>query len=56
MNFLVDAHQKLLFISTGNITNADLEALFVLQLPAIAAAFETHDYIELTRAALVFHM
>ncbi len=47
---------KLLLISTGNITNADLEALFVPQIPAIAVAFETYDYIELTRAALVFHV
>lgn len=47
---------KLLLISTGNITNADLEALFVPQISAIAVAFETYDYIELTRAAVVFHV
>jgi len=47
---------KLLLISTGNIKNADLEALFVPQISAIAAGFTTHDYIELTRTALVFHM
>jgi predicted nuclease of predicted toxin-antitoxin system len=47
---------KLLLISTGNITNADLEALFVPQIPAIAVAFETYDHIELTRTTLVFHV
>ena len=46
---------KLLLISTGNITNADLEALFVPQIPVIVAAFVTYDYLELTRAALIFH-
>ena len=46
---------KLLLISTGNIANADLEALFIAQIPAIAAAFESYDYLELTRTALIFH-
>ena len=47
---------KLLLISTGNIKNADLEALFVPQISAIATAFATYDYIELTRTALIFHL
>ena len=47
---------KLLLISTGNITNADLEVLFVPRISAIATAFETYVYIELTRTALVFHV
>lgn len=47
---------KLLFISTGNIGNADLDKLIVAQISAIATAFETYDYIELTRTTLVFHM
>ena len=47
---------KLLLVSTGNISNAELEALVVPQIPAIAAAFETYDYIELTRTALIYHM
>lgn len=51
------AHQpyKLLLISVGNIRNADLEMLFVRQIPAIAAAFAAHDYVELNRAALIVH-
>lgn len=47
---------KLLLISTGNIANADLEALFVPQITAIATAFSIYDYVELTRTALVFHV
>lgn len=46
---------KLLLVSTGNISNADLEALILPRISAIAAAFETYDYIELTRDSLVFH-
>lgn len=47
---------KLLLISTGNISNAELESLLMPQLAAIAFAFDQYDYIELTRTALVFHM
>ena len=46
---------KLLLISTGNITNADLEALFVPQISTIVAGFTACGYIELTRTAVVFH-
>ena len=46
---------KLLLISTGNIKNADLESLLVSQIPAIATAFATDDYLELTRTALIVH-
>ncbi len=47
---------RLLLISTGNITNVDLEALLVPNLPAIVAALETSHYIELTRTKLVVHV
>lgn len=47
---------KLLLISTGNITNAELEALFVPAIPQIVAAFGSHDYIELSRTALFMHV
>ena len=46
---------KLLLIPTGNIANADLEDLFVAHIPAISTAFESYDYLELTRTAWVFH-
>ena len=46
---------KLLLISTGNITNAELEALFLPQLTAIIEAFQTNSFVELNRTALVTH-
>ncbi len=46
---------KLLLISTGNRSNAELEALLVAQLPAIESAFSANRYIELTRTALIIH-
>jgi predicted nuclease of predicted toxin-antitoxin system len=57
VNSFLLRHQptKLLLISTGNIRNADLEALLMTQLPAIAANFATYDYLELTRTALIIH-
>lgn len=52
---LLGQPRKLVLVSTGNITNADLEGLFLANLPAIVEALETHGYIELTRTALIVH-
>lgn len=52
---LLDRPYKLLLITTGNIANADLERLFVAQIQTITTAFESYDYLELTRTTLVFH-
>jgi predicted nuclease of predicted toxin-antitoxin system len=46
---------KLLLISTGNITNTELEALFVPNIPVIVSALQTNSYIELTRTTLIIH-
>jgi predicted nuclease of predicted toxin-antitoxin system len=46
---------KLLLVSTGNITNDALEAIFDTQLPAAVEALRTHDYLELGRTALIVH-
>ncbi len=43
---------KLLLISTGNISNDELEQLFRNNLDAILKAFETHDFVELDRSTL----
>ena len=55
--FLV-THQpfKLLLFSTGNIDNRSLEAIFVPRVSRIAAAFQSHDFIELTSAGIVIHI
>lgn len=47
---------KLLLISTGNISNAELEVLFISNLERIAEGFDTLDFIELDRKALIFHV
>ena len=47
---------KLLLISTGNIKNNDLEAVFVSQIPGIALTLASRDFIELTRFGLVVHI
>lgn len=46
---------KLLLISTGNISNAEMEQLLAPQLPMIIAAFESASFIELTRSGVVIH-
>ena len=53
---LLGEPDKLLMISTGNITNVELEGLLLPAMPAILAALQEHRYIELTRTALVVHV
>jgi predicted nuclease of predicted toxin-antitoxin system len=52
---LIGQPYKLLVLSTGNITNTALEALLVPIIPTIATAFQTNDYLELTRTTLIIH-
>ena len=55
----VDAHllrgrpAKLLLISTGNISNRDLEALVVPIIPDLVREFGSHSFLELGRAGIV---
>lgn len=46
---------KLLWITTGNIRNDTLEELFLANLDRIVDAFGTHDYVELSKTALIVH-
>ncbi len=46
---------KLLLVPTENITNAELEALFMTHAPGIAAVFMTHTFTELHRNSLIIH-
>lgn len=54
----VDSHllrgrpAKLLLISTGNISNRELEALVVPLLPDIVREFGSHSFLELDRAGI----
>ena len=46
---------KLLLVSTGNISNKELEGIFMKNLPAIVSALTNFDYIELIRTSLIEH-
>ncbi|MBI3406965.1 MAG: DUF5615 family PIN-like protein [Planctomycetes bacterium] len=47
---------KLLLVSTGNISNNDLETLVTPLISMLATTFQSHDYAELTRTALFVHV
>lgn len=55
----VDSHllhgrpAKLLLISTGNITNRDLEKKIVPLIPDIVREFQLHSFVELGRSGIV---
>ncbi len=44
---------KLLLVSTGNISNRDLEALMTPLIPAIVRELQAHSFVELGRAGIV---
>ena len=46
---------KLLLISTGNISNSDLEALFLANIRTISEGFDVFDFIEIDRNTVIFH-
>jgi predicted nuclease of predicted toxin-antitoxin system len=47
--------ERLLLISTGNISNPDLEALLLSALSQVILALGTSNFIELTRANVIVH-
>jgi predicted nuclease of predicted toxin-antitoxin system len=47
---------KLLLVSTGNIRNSELESLLVSNLESITGSFDHFDFIEVNRAAIIFHV
>jgi predicted nuclease of predicted toxin-antitoxin system len=48
--------RKLLLVSTGNIKNSELEALFLASLVEIEAGFQTFDFLEINRKTIIFHV
>lgn len=46
---------KLLLVSTGNISNRDIQDIFTRNLTAILVALEKSDYVEITQTILVSH-
>jgi predicted nuclease of predicted toxin-antitoxin system len=47
---------KLLLVSTGNIRNDELIALFLQNIIQLTEAFKAFDFIELNRANLICHL
>lgn len=54
-SFLITGEPSLLLISTGNITNIELEAVLHANLRVIETAFASSKFVEITRDALVVH-
>jgi predicted nuclease of predicted toxin-antitoxin system len=46
---------KLLLVSTGNIKNAELEAIFVTYMPQIIELLTEYKYIEIGQNTIVIH-
>ena len=54
--FLVTGEpRKLLLISTGNITNHDLERILFKNLAHIVSAFDTNRFVEMNRTSIIIH-
>jgi predicted nuclease of predicted toxin-antitoxin system len=54
-SYLLTGVPRLLLISTGNISNIDLEQLLRSNMATIEAAFTENNLVEITREALVIH-
>jgi predicted nuclease of predicted toxin-antitoxin system len=46
---------KLLLITTGNIKNNELEALFLNHIPQLFTLFNQHSFIEISRDVIIVH-
>ena len=46
---------KLLLVSTGNIRNADLIALFQANMDQLTEGFDIFDFIEISRTNVIYH-
>ncbi len=47
---------KLLLVTTGNINDLELEALFTANLNILVELFESHSYIEMSRDSITVHL
>ena len=46
---------KLLIVTTGNITNSEIEALFKKNLPQLIQLFQQHSLIEMSLNTIIVH-
>lgn len=54
-SFLLNGDPALLLISTGNISNFDLENLIQANLSLIAIAFKDHRFVEISNDGVITH-
>ena len=54
-HLLRDQPTRLLLVSTGNLSNRDLAALFLPHLDKVEVAFDTAAFVEITPHRLVVH-
>ena len=54
-SFLLNGDPALLLISTGNISNFDLENLVQANLSLIAIAFKDHRFVEISNDGVITH-
>jgi predicted nuclease of predicted toxin-antitoxin system len=54
-SFVLTGQPALLLVSTGNVSNADLEGLIHRNMPAIERAFASCRHVEITRTTLIVH-
>lgn len=47
--------EKLLLVSTGNVTNAELERILLSNFAVIVAALETADFVEVNQTGVIVH-
>ena len=47
--------KRLLLVSTGNISNNELEQLMLTNIGKIIEAFSTSSFVEITRSTLIVH-
>jgi predicted nuclease of predicted toxin-antitoxin system len=56
-SFLISGKpEKPLLVSTGNVTNVELEALVLSNLAAPVTALAAHRFVELNRTAVIVHV
>jgi predicted nuclease of predicted toxin-antitoxin system len=47
--------RKLLLVSTGNISNAELQPLLAANLSSLVTNLETSDFVEISRSGVIVH-
>ncbi|GAB4205570.1 MAG: hypothetical protein OHK0022_31770 [Roseiflexaceae bacterium] len=54
--YLQNRPNRLWLISTGNITNKELEQLVLANIAQVVSLFQSHRFLELSRTNLIIHL